>query len=140
MSKHPPESALHQILDRRSIRYSFQSMQVTVDLPDQLAQRLKSEPGDLAELIESGLRLRDWVGESELASEIIRFLASGPQAREIISFRPSEAGADRARELLRRNRDGSLTPAEKAEMDEMALLDHFMTLIKARAWEQSKAA
>ena len=115
-------------------------MQVTLDVPEQLAARLRSNEDELAELIESGLRLRDWGGGSGLASEVINFLATGPNSKAIVAFHPSEVGAARARELLAKNREGALTSAEKAELDEMALLDHFMTLVKARAFEQSKAA
>jgi hypothetical protein len=115
-------------------------MQVTVDVPDQLAARLRSHEDELADIIESGLRLREWAGISGLANEVINFLATGPDPKAIVAFHPSETGAARVRELLDRNREGALNPTEKAELDEMALLDHFMTLIKARTFEKAKAA
>ncbi len=94
----------------------------------------------MAEIIESGLRLRDWVGTSTLAQEVVGFLARGPRPQEIIEFRPSQMARERSQELLQRNREGQLTPAEEAELDEMALLDHLVTLIKAKAWQYSQAA
>jgi hypothetical protein len=114
-------------------------MQVTVDIPDQLAGKFGRNESELAELLQSGLRLRDWVGASSIAREIIDFLASGPEPQAILAFHPSEATANRARQLLERNRADSLTSAEKTELSEMAVLDHFMTLLKARAFTQSKA-
>jgi hypothetical protein len=115
-------------------------MQVTVEVPDQLAVRLPSNQSELAEIIESGLRIRDWVGISSVANEVISFLAMGPKPQAIVEFHPSETTAARARDLLEKNRDSSLSGEEKAELDEMALLDHLMTLVKARAFEQLKAA
>lgn len=115
-------------------------MQLTVEVPENLGRRLESEREHLAEIIESGLRLKKWVGASALAREGIDFLASGPQPKEIVTFRPSEAAQDRSRELLRKNREETLSPAEEAELEEMALLDHLMTLIKAKAWEHASAA
>jgi hypothetical protein len=101
---------------------------------------LQVEPGDLAEIIESGLRVRNWAGASSLADEVIGFLAKGPKPAEILNYHPSRKSADRARSLLERNREGKLTAAEQAELDEMSLLDHLMTLVKSRAWQDSKAA
>ena len=45
-------------------------MQLTIDIPERLVQRLETERGNLAEIIEGGLRLRDWVGASALAQEL----------------------------------------------------------------------
>jgi hypothetical protein len=74
-----------------------------------------------------------------LAEELVAFLARGPRPAEIVAYRPSEAAAARARELLGRNKDGPLAPSEEAELDEMALLEHFVTLIKAKAWQHIRA-
>lgn len=115
-------------------------MQVTIEIPDQLAQRLEPERDRLAEIIESGLRLRSWVGASALAQEIVVFLARGPLPQEIVAFRPSAAATERSQELLQRNKQGGLTPSEEAELEEMALLDQLVTLIKAQAWQHTRPA
>ena len=121
-------------------RLKLQVMQVTIEIPDGLARRLEPERDRLAEIIESGLRLRDWVGASALAQEGVSFLAGGPRPQEIVAFRPSETAVERSRELLLRNKAGQLTPAEEAELEEMALLDHLVTLIKAKAWQHTRPA
>jgi hypothetical protein len=115
-------------------------MQLTIDIPEGLVERLEPERGRLAEIIESGLRLRDWVGASVLAQEVVDFLAKGPRPQEIVEFRPSLAAVERSRELLNRNQEGGLTPAEESELEEMALLDHLVTLIKAKAWQHTRPA
>jgi len=107
-------------------------MQVTIDIPERLAARLEPERDRLAAIIESGLRLKDWVGTSPLTEEVVAFLARGPRPAEIVAFRPSEAALARERELLARNKERPLAPSEEAELDEMALLDHLVTLIKAK--------
>jgi hypothetical protein len=114
-------------------------MQVTIDIPERLAARLEPERDRLAAIIESGLRLKDWVGTSPLAEELVAFLARGPRPAEIVAFRPSEAALAREKELLGQNKERPLAPSEEAELDEMALLDHFVTLIKAKAWQYAQS-
>jgi hypothetical protein len=64
-------------------------MQLTIDLPEKLARRIETEREHLAEIIESGLRLRKWAGGSGVAQEVIDFLGRGPRPEEIIAFRSS---------------------------------------------------
>jgi len=44
------------------------------------------------------------------------------------------------RELLEKNKECTLTAAEKVELDEMCHLDHIVTAIKAAAWQHIRAA
>jgi hypothetical protein len=107
-------------------------MQVTIDLPDQVARRLEAQRATLEDIIERGLQQhRD--GTSPHWREIIEFLASGTRPEEIVAFRPSAAHADRSRELLYKNRENQLTEAEEAELDQMEHINHLMTLLKAEA-------
>ena len=68
-----------------------------------------------------------------LLEEITDFLAASPGPQEIIDFKPSEVLERRALELLQRNRENCLTGEERAEMQEFMRMDHFMTLLKAKA-------
>jgi uncharacterized protein with von Willebrand factor type A (vWA) domain len=114
-------------------------MQVTIEIPDELARELESERDRPAEIIARGLR-RSWSGGSALRREVISFLARRPTGDDILAFRPSATAAARARELLRRNQGGTLTPAEEAELDEMCELDRFVALIKAEVLALRSAA
>jgi hypothetical protein len=105
-------------------------MQMTIEIPEELARQLEPERGRVAEIIVRGLR-RSWSGGSEIRREIVSFLARRPGADEIVEFRPSEQVTARAQELLRRNGQGPLTPQEEAELDEMCEVDRFVSLIKA---------
>jgi hypothetical protein len=114
-------------------------MQMTIEIPAKLAKQLEPERERLAEIIARGLR-RTWSGGSTLRREVISFLARRPAAEEIIEFRPSERASARARELLRRNHGGALTPEEEAELDELCELDRFVSLIKAEVLARRAAA
>src|SRR4051794_19753364 len=107
-------------------------MQLTIDIPDELAQRLRSEENRMASIIARGLR-SETEGNSPLRREVIGFLARGPSPEKIISFRPSDALVERARELRWRNQEGTITPEEEAEMQEFADVDSWVSLLKAEA-------
>jgi PAS domain-containing protein len=64
--------------------------------------------------------------------EVTDFLASAPSAEAIIGYTPSEELIARAQELLQRRRDDTLTPDERAEMDEFIRMEHFMTMLKLK--------
>jgi hypothetical protein len=68
-----------------------------------------------------------------LLDEITDFLTTSPTPQEIIAFKPSEVLEQRALDLLQRNRENRLTTHERAEMEEFMRMDHFMTLLKAKA-------
>ncbi len=72
----------------------------------------------------------------QLFEEVLDFLASTPTPQQIVDFAPSESLQDRARELLDANREGTLTAEQRAELDEFGRLNHFMSMLKARARER----
>lgn len=114
-------------------------MQLTIHLPDQLAEQVTAGGYNLSSLVERALR-RSTAGMSALRREVVSFLARGPRSNEIVEFRPSEAALERMRELLRRNREGALTPAEESEMDEIEEVDNMVSLIKAEALKHTQVA
>ncbi|PWU15168.1 MAG: hypothetical protein C5B50_15795 [Verrucomicrobia bacterium] len=114
-------------------------MQLTIEIPDQLARQLEPERERLAEIIARGLR-RTWSAGSTHRREVISFLARQPSGDEIIAFRPSDEAGERAQELLARNSEGALTDAEEAELDEMCELDRFVALLKAEVLAQRSGA
>jgi hypothetical protein len=64
--------------------------------------------------------------------EIVEFIAArGPQ--EVIEFKPSEAARERVWDLIEREKTGSISPDEKAELDHYMEVEHLMRLAKARA-------
>ena len=74
-----------------------------------------------------------------LFDEILDFLASAPSQEDIIAFRPSDDLQARASTLLDKNRGGNLTADERVELDEFQRMNHFMTMLKARARQKHSA-
>lgn len=65
--------------------------------------------------------------------EILDVIAGGPAAERIVNFRPSPQTQRQLEDLLERERAGSLTAAEAAELERYLQLEHLMRLAKARA-------
>ena len=107
-------------------------MQMTIDIPDELARQLEPERERLAEIIRRGLG-RCEAGALSPVAEVFEFLANHPTPSQIIAFQPSEPSTLRLRILLDRNRDGTLCADEEAELDTLKSLNDFFALIKLRA-------
>ena len=73
------------------------------------------------------------MNEIKAYEEIVDFIAAGTTPKDVISFRPSETAQERVADLLAREKDGELSPAEKSELDHYMQLEHLMRLAKARA-------
>jgi hypothetical protein len=65
--------------------------------------------------------------------EVLEFLVSTPTPQQIIEFRPSETLQVRVRDLLDRNRSGTLTTEEHEELEEFSRMNHFVSMLKIRA-------
>jgi hypothetical protein len=68
-----------------------------------------------------------------ISDVVTDFLASAPTLEEIARYRLPDELQARAHDLLEKNRQGSLTDEERAEMEEFRRIDHLLTLIKAKA-------
>jgi hypothetical protein len=68
--------------------------------------------------------------------ELIELLARRAEAEEVLSFHLSQEKQSRLDELLSKNRDGSLSPQETAELDAFEQLEHVVRLLKARMREK----
>lgn len=110
-------------------------MQLTIDIPDELAKRLEPQRADLVEILRRGLRAtgsEPWTA----VEEVFDFLACRPDPEEIIAYRPPEKALDRLRQLLEKNRDGSLTADEESELETLESLNDLFAIVKARARQQ----
>lgn len=65
--------------------------------------------------------------------EVVNFIAAGTDPRKTIAFRPSEDVRDRVADLIDREREDNLSPAERSELDHYLQLEHLMRLARARA-------
>lgn len=108
---------------------------ITLDLPDDLAARLRSLADQLPRILELGLRELDTSDPSQFSgtSGILEFLATLPSPEETLALRPSPGLQDRVSELLEKSRSGGLSPAEEEEWQRYQYLEHLVRLAKARA-------
>ena len=60
-------------------------------------------------------------------------------SEEILSLRPSNALQSRVQELLEKNREEGLTPAEEQEWQQYEYLEHLVRMAKARALLKQKS-
>ena len=110
---------------------------ITLGVPDELAQRLEGVGGRLPALLAYALDMAGIPGgsiapdHSEIWSEIIAFLGSGPSPEEIVAFKISDDAQERLEDLLYLNREEKLTPQEQDELDAFAQIDHLFILLKA---------
>jgi hypothetical protein len=122
--------------------------QITIDIPDELAQRLapfQSQFSDLfiraiaAPLLEQNESARsaptnDVIGTSGTYQEILDFSIAHPTSAQIINFKVSEASQSRLQTLLEKNRTAALTTAETTEIDLYEQLDTLIAFLKIRAY------
>lgn len=65
--------------------------------------------------------------------EVVDFIAAGTTPQNVIAFRPSEESQARVADLLIREKNGDVSPAEKSELDHYMQIEHLMRLAKVRA-------
>lgn len=111
---------------------------ITIEVPDQLAERLRQVEGRLPEVLERGLRdlLAERPGDFKDEAAIVETLASRPTPEEILAIQPSAALQARMSELLERNKAGALSREEEAELERYLTLEHLVRLAKVHAYRQ----
>lgn len=84
--------------------------------------------------------MTDFAPSASIQEEVMAFLLTAPTAQQIIEFHASERAQERLRALLEANRQGILSAAERAELDEASQINHFVILLKAKAHQTLQAA
>jgi len=115
--------------------YSMQMSAITLQVPDELADRLRNQEERLPEILELGLRELSAAAPHgfEGATEILEFLAGLPSPQEILELRPSGRFERRVQELLKKSRAGTLTPQEDLDWQRYEFLEHLVRMAKATA-------
>jgi len=113
---------------------------VTVEIPRELAQRLQPLSDRLPDILEMGLRQWQAAGQPGFQgmAAILELLATLPSPEEILALRPSEALQQRVQELLEKNQEEGLSPAEEQEWQQYEYLEHLVRMAKARALLKQK--
>ena len=113
-------------------------MQIILEVPDRLGEKLQQLGDQLSETLD---RLLQDIPTTETISyqddrQIVELLASQPSPEAILAIRPTPALQARMSELLERNKSGSLSRTEEAELDRYLLLEHWVRLAKTHAYKQ----
>ena len=107
---------------------------ITLDVSDDLAQRLHPLADQLPRILELGLREINAARPGfSGAAEVLEFLAGLPTPEETLALRPSAALQARVNELLEKNRATGLTPDEEQEWEQYQYLEHLVRMAKAKA-------
>lgn len=75
---------------------------------------------------------------TKVYDEIIEFIASGTTPETVIDFKLSAAVQECLEDLVYKHQMGELTPEENQELDYFLVLEHILTLAKARAYTYIK--
>lgn len=118
--------------------YTIGMATITLEVPDELAQRLDNVADELPEILATILdkeRLnipshafvtnQAWV-------EVIEFLARTPDVQKVLDFKLSDDLQERIEELLLLGNEGVQTSEEREELDGYVQVIHFFNLLKAQ--------
>jgi hypothetical protein len=111
------------------------TMQITLNLPDDLASQLSSLEDKLPQILQLGLRELNAGAQVGFtgAAEVLEFLAALPSPEEIIALRPSETLQTQIDYLLEKNRTQGLTIEEEQSWQQYQYLEHLVRIAKAQA-------
>lgn len=105
---------------------------LTIEVPETLAERLEQVRPRLSEVLALGLQELSPL-PNQVYRHVLEFLASNPTDAELVEFGPTAEMQARVSDLLDQDRIRGLTAAEDQELEEYTRIDHFITMLKARA-------
>lgn len=74
------------------------------------------------------------VAEASVLGRVMDILAEIPTAEEVLDIKITASEQKRLEYLNQQNREGNLSPDEKAEYDSFFLAEHLVQMAKARAF------
>ncbi len=115
---------------------------ITLEVSDELAQRLRPLADRLPRILELGLRELNAAAQPGFvgASRVLELLAGLPAPEELLALRPSDALQARVSALLEKNRAEGLTAEEEQEWEQYQYLEHLVRMAKAKALLKLKTA
>ena len=115
---------------------------ITLEIPGELAEQLRPVADRLPQILQLGLRELQACGQPQFtgAAEVLEFLARLPAPKDVLALRPAPGLEARVGELLAKNREQGLNPAEAREWSQYEFLEHLVRLAKAHAAQRIAAA
>jgi hypothetical protein len=112
--------------------------QITIEVPDALAEQLTAVKDRLPEVLTRGLQHTPLL-PSDVYRYVVEFLASNPSPEAVVNFRPTPEIQTRISQLLEKNREARLTPGEAAELEEYERINRFVRKFKIQALATQRA-
>jgi hypothetical protein len=110
-------------------------MQISVEVPDDLAVRLSSLQDQLPQILELGLR--EWNADAQSGfaglAQVLEFLANLPSPEEILTLKPSPLLKQQIEGLLEKSRTMGLTAEEERLWQQYEYVEHLVRVAKAKA-------
>jgi hypothetical protein len=110
-------------------------MQISVEIPDDLAVRLSLLQDQLPQILELGLR--EWNADAQSGfaglAQVLEFLANLPSPEEILALKPSQSLQQQIEALLEKNKTVGLTTEEERLWQQYEYVEHLVRVAKAKA-------
>jgi hypothetical protein len=108
---------------------------ITIQIPDELASRLRQRSAEIPQILELGLREVEAQGQLQFdgAADVLEFLAGLPSPDEVLALRPSALLQSHIDALLEKSRAEGLTVAEEEDWRQIESLEHLVRMAKAKA-------
>lgn len=110
-------------------------VQMTMQVSDELAERIQPISSWLPTIIEIGLIGFNTLAAST-ATEVIRFLSQNPSSQALLKYHVSKRAQERLRRLIALNEAGMLSEGEQLELDELQQIEHIVIMLKAQVAEK----
>ncbi len=109
-------------------------MELTLNVSEDLASRLRSVEDRLPQILELGLReFHAAPPQFEGLGDVLESLARLPAPQEVLALRPSPVLQERISTLLDRQRNSGLSADEEREWEQYKYVEHLVRIAKARA-------
>ncbi len=117
-------------------------MEITLELPEELATRLRPHQAHLPHILELGLSAMQASPQNGFAEvdEALRLLEGSPSPQEVLALHPSPVLQSRISYLLEKNRNEGLSETEEWEWKRYEYLEHMVCLAKAKAHSKLQAS
>jgi hypothetical protein len=116
-------------------------MDLTLSIPDELANRLRAVEDRLPEILELGLR--EWLstppGYAGL-TDVLETLARLPSPEEVATLRPSAQLQARIEDLIEKMRADGLSAEERKEWERYEYIEHLVRMAKIQAVQRQNQA
>lgn len=109
-------------------------MELTLTIPEELADRIQQVRDRLPRILELGLRdLQTTAPAFAGLADVLETLARLPTPEEVLALKPSPELQARADQLLAKNRSTGLSEDERQEWQQYEYVEHLVRIAKGRA-------